>query len=156
MTDSAKNEPLDDPEVMFLPLATRPSSAWRDLDAGVFARRIPDFLHQVLNQGQVGPSAMLELQSTAAGEPATWVQMDTAPSREEAFDLLPADLEVLAVVTGDIAPTEGGLEVEFHVEFGKAVVQSRCGRRQGMHRREIAGLQVEVQRVPRFEFAQPR
>lgn len=115
MTDFAKNEPLDDPEVMFLPLATRLSNAWQGLEPGVYARRIPDFIHQVLNQGQIGPSAMLELQSTAPDEPATWVQMDVAPSREESFELLPADLDVLAVVTGDIAPTEGGLEVEFHV-----------------------------------------
>lgn len=109
------DEPLDAPEVMFLPMATRRGEAWRDLDAGVFARRIPDFVHQVLNQGQPGPSAMLELQSTVEGEPATWVQLDTPPERDDAFDLLPADLDVRALVTGEIAPTEGGLRVEFVV-----------------------------------------
>ena len=55
------HDDLDDPEVMFLPLAAAAGEGWHGLDAGVLARRIPDFVHQVLNQGQIGPSAMLEL-----------------------------------------------------------------------------------------------
>lgn len=104
-----------DPEVMFLPLSAIGGGQWHGLDAGVFGRRIPDFVHQVLNQGQAGPTAMLELQSTAEDGPVTWVQMDTAPDHDEAFDLLPGDLDVRAVVTGEVAATEGGLRVEFHV-----------------------------------------
>ena len=68
------NMPNDEPgpEVMFLPLATAATQAWRGLPPAVFARRIPDFLRQVLNDGQNGPTALLELQSSAPGEPVAW------------------------------------------------------------------------------------
>ncbi len=106
---------LEEPEVMFLPLAAAPGEAWRGLEAGVFARRLPDFVHQVLNQGQAGPTAMLELQTTSDAGPITWVQMDAPPDHDDAFDLIPPELDVRAVVTGEIAPVDGGLRVEFHV-----------------------------------------
>lgn len=106
---------LDDPEVMFLPLAAATGDGWRDLDAGVFARRIPDFVHQVLNQGQAGPTAMLELQTTSDEGPVTWVALESSPEHDEAFDLVPAQLDVRAVVSGEIAPVDGGLRIEFHV-----------------------------------------
>lgn len=104
-----------DPEVMFLPLAAATGEAWHGLDAAVFARRIPDFLHQVLNQGQIGPTAMLELQTTAEHGPVTWVRLEAPPERDEAWSLLPAELDVRAIVTGEVAPTESGLRLEFHV-----------------------------------------
>ncbi len=114
------NDPddLGDPEVMFLPLAVGESDdgdAPADFDLGLFARRVPDFVHQVLNEGQVGPTAMLELQTSADRGPVTWVRLDEAPDREEAFDLVPDDLDVRAVVSGELVPVEGGLHVEFHV-----------------------------------------
>ncbi|MBL8748197.1 MAG: hypothetical protein JNK78_03490 [Planctomycetes bacterium] len=116
MTDPIRSDgPRDDPEVMFLPLATRRGEAWSGLDAGVFGRRIPDFVHQVLNQGQVGPSAMLELQSTADNGPVTWVQFDGAPDREDAMEMLPDELDVRAVVTGEIEAEDTTLRIEFHV-----------------------------------------
>ena len=87
MTDKSDSQhDLDDPEIMFLPLAAVAGDGWHGLDAGVFARRIPDFVHQVLNQGQVGPSAMLELQTASESGPVTWVEMETAPDRDEAFE----------------------------------------------------------------------
>lgn len=109
------NDEFRDPEVMFLPLAATPSEVWGDLDPGVVARRIPDFVHQVLNQGQVGPTAMLELQTAADSGPVTWVQLDSPPDRDEAFDLMPHQLLVRAVVSGEIEPVDGGLRLEFHV-----------------------------------------
>ncbi|MCA9542645.1 MAG: hypothetical protein KC620_27300, partial [Myxococcales bacterium] len=60
---SEAHDEFADPEVMFLPLAALDGGDWRGLDPGVVARRIPDFVHQVLNQGRVGPTAMLELQT---------------------------------------------------------------------------------------------
>ncbi|MBL9077366.1 MAG: tetratricopeptide repeat protein [Planctomycetes bacterium] len=125
-------EPTDDfdPEVMFLPLAAAPGEAWRDLDAGVFARRIPDFVHQVLNQGQVGPTAMLELQTAAEQGPVRWVQLEAPPDRDEAFELLPDDLDVRAVVTGEVLPLEDALRIEFHVyrdEDGDELVTEKIG-----------------------------
>ena len=104
-----------DPDVMFLPLAAEPGDGWGTLDAGVLARRIPDFVHQVLNQGRAGPTAMLELQTAADSGPVTWVQLDTPPDHEDAFDLMPSEVNVHAVVSGQISPTEGGLNLEFHV-----------------------------------------
>ena len=60
MTDQGDtHSEFGDPNVMFLPLAAVPSEAWGTRDPGVVARRIPDVVHQVLNQGQVGPPAML-------------------------------------------------------------------------------------------------
>lgn len=112
---------LDTPEVMFLPLAVRPKASWSGgdpwsgMDIEVLARRLPDFVHQVLNQGQVGPTALLELQTSGGGEAATWLRLDAPPDREEAFELLPGDLDVRAIVVGEIAPRDNGLFVEFHV-----------------------------------------
>ncbi|MEC8651468.1 MAG: hypothetical protein VXY92_02810, partial [Planctomycetota bacterium] len=115
------NDPSDihgepgEPEVMFLPLAALPSEEWGGYDAGVVARRIPDFVHQMINQGQAGPTGMLELQSAADSGPVTWVQLDAPPDREEAFELMPPQLAVRAVVSGEIEPTERGLHLEFHI-----------------------------------------
>jgi tetratricopeptide (TPR) repeat protein len=111
---SVPDLPLD-PEVMFLPLAAVPGEAWRGLDAAMFARRIPDFLHQVLNEGQIGPTAMLELQTANEDRPVAWVHLEAPPDREEAFAFLPPELDVRAVVSGEVAPVEGGLRFEFHV-----------------------------------------
>lgn len=109
------HDEFGDPEVMFLPLAAVPGDGWGTLDPGVVARRIPDFVHQVLNQGQIGPTAMLELQTAAEMGPITWVQLDEPPDHEEAFDLMPDEVNVHSVVTGQVAPVEGGLHLEFHV-----------------------------------------
>jgi hypothetical protein len=108
------DEPID-PEVMFLPMAAGPSTLWGEVDPGVFARRVPDFIHQVLNQGQIGPTAMLELQTAADSGPVTWVQLEAAPDRDEAFELLPGEVSVRAIVCGEITPVDGGLRFEFHV-----------------------------------------
>lgn len=121
---------LDDPEVMFLPMAAAPGEAWGKLDPGVFARRIPDFVHQVLNQGQVGPTAMLELQSSADNGPVRWVQLEAPPDRDEAFELLPDELDVRAIVTGEILPLDDTLRIEFHVfrdEEGDEYVTEKIG-----------------------------
>ncbi len=109
------NDGLSGPEVMFLPLAATPSAAWGDLDPGVVSRRIPDFVHQVLNQGQAGPTAMLELQTASDEGPVTWVQLEEPPDRDEAFELMPPQLFLSAVVSGEVEPVEGGLRLEFHV-----------------------------------------
>ena len=110
----APNDPVG-PEVMFLPLAVTTAEGWNGLDPATYARRLPDFVHQVLNEGHAGPSAMLELQSTTEDGPVRWVQFDAPPERDDAFDLLPPGLEVRAIVTGEVEPTAGGLRVEFHV-----------------------------------------
>ena len=100
MSDPAGSDPL--PEVMFLPLAVPQEQGFGDLDPGMLARRIPDFVHQVLNQGQAGPTGVLEVQSPPEEGPVVWVVMDAPPDPEEAFDLLPDNAEVRAVVTGEL------------------------------------------------------
>lgn len=109
------HDEFGEPEVMFLPLAAVPGDSWGTHDPGIIARRIPDFVHQVINQGQVGPTAMLELQTAPDNGPITWVQLDSPPERDEAFDLMPPELDVHAIVSGEVAPVEGGLSLEFHV-----------------------------------------
>ncbi|MFM1873818.1 MAG: Tetratricopeptide repeat [Planctomycetota bacterium] len=108
------NDDVDLPEVMFLPMAVHPKAALEGVDLEVLARRLPDFVHQVLNQGQSVPTAMLELQTSGEGG-ATWLRLDAPPDREEAFELVPDDVDVRAVVVGEIAPRDNGLFVEFHV-----------------------------------------
>ncbi len=103
---------LGEPEVMFLPMAALPGE-WGSLDVAVLARRIPDFIHQVLNQGHIGPTAMLELQTTSENGPVTWARLEAPPDRDDAFAMLPEDLEVRAVVTGELAMVEAGLRLEF-------------------------------------------
>ncbi|MSR38896.1 MAG: tetratricopeptide repeat protein [Planctomycetes bacterium] len=107
------------PEVMFLPLAVPNESGFGELDFGVLARRIPDFVHQVLNQGRIGPTGVLEVQSPPEEGPVTWVVMDAPPEPDDAFDLLPEAAEVRAVVTGELVVVAKGLRVEFHVYFAE-------------------------------------
>lgn len=103
-------EPFE-PEVMFLPLAVG-AGDWGGLDAGVYARRIPDFFHQILNQGSNGPTALLELQSSVDNGPVGWLHLESVPDRDEAYAMLPDDIDVDVVVAGEIAPVEGGLRIE--------------------------------------------
>jgi tetratricopeptide (TPR) repeat protein len=103
------------PEVMFVPLALTPGDAWHGLARACYARRIPDFLHQVLNQGHPGPTAMLELQSAVGDGPVDWVVIDAPPDRDDAFAMMPNGLEVRAIVTGQISASDGNLHVEFCV-----------------------------------------
>ena len=115
MTERPEPAGLHDPEVMFLPLAVTQGDAWHGLDRVVFARRIPDFLHQVLNQGNAGPTAMLELQTATGDGPVSWVHLESPPDRDEAFGFVPDDLDVRAVVTGEVAVVDGNLRLEFIV-----------------------------------------
>jgi tetratricopeptide (TPR) repeat protein len=85
----------------------------------MLARRIPDFVHQVLNQCQGGPTGMLEVQSPPDEGPVGWVVLDAPPEPEEAFQLVPEGDDVRAVVTGELSPLEGAVHVEFHVYFGE-------------------------------------
>ena len=113
----ASNRSLDDlldPDVMFLPLAAA-AGDWGDRDPALIARRVPDFVHQLLNRGQPGPTAMLELQTVTGDGPVTWVRLDAPPERDDAFEMLPPELDVRAVVTGEVAPVEGALRFEFVV-----------------------------------------
>ena len=50
-----------EPDVYFLPLALPEPKQFPGLDVGVVCRRIPDFLHQLINHGKAGPIGMLEL-----------------------------------------------------------------------------------------------
>jgi len=116
--------PEDDlmaPDVMFVPLVAAPDEDWSEhdvgaeLDPGVLARRLPDFVHQVLNQGDPGPTAMLELQTDVGDEPVRWLRLTAVPDREDLFDLMPAGLDIRAIVSGEVAPTDAGIRVEFRV-----------------------------------------
>ncbi|MFY9344523.1 MAG: hypothetical protein WAT39_18665, partial [Planctomycetota bacterium] len=103
------------PEVMFVPLAWAPGESWAGLERATWARRLPDFLHQVLNQGHAGPTAMLELQTANGDGPVTWVHVDQVPERDDAFALMPDGLDVRAVVTGEVSAADGNLQLEFCV-----------------------------------------
>ena len=105
------------PDVMFLPLAAIEAESFGDLDAGLLARRIPDFVHQLLNQGQHGPTGMLEVQTSPDEGPVDWVRLDEPLSSDEAFDMLPQGDRSRAVVGGTLQRSGDQLQVEFHVFF---------------------------------------
>ena len=105
------------PDVMFLPLAAIEAESFGELDGGLLARRIPDFVHQLLNQGQHGPTGMLELQTAPDEGPVDWVHLDEPLSSDEAFDMLPAGDRSRAVVGGTVQRAGDQLQVEFHVFF---------------------------------------
>ena len=52
-------------------------------EAAVLARRVPDFLHYLLNDGRPGPTGMLEVHSPPGDEPVQWVTLRSTPSAEE-------------------------------------------------------------------------
>lgn len=124
------------PDVMFLPFAVVGEERWHAAggpevpNPGLVARRLPDFVHQLLNQGEGGPTAMLELQTDADDGPVKWMRFEEIPDRDDVFELMPSGLDVRAVVTGEIELAETGLRVEFHVfrnEPGDDAVSERIG-----------------------------
>ena len=97
------------------------------LDPWVLARRVPDFLHQLINQGETGPTGMLEVQ-TPPGEdaPVGWARFENPPEPEHAFAMLPEDCSsVRTVITGTIGMDHEGLAIELQIhnkeDLGPAV-----------------------------------
>jgi tetratricopeptide (TPR) repeat protein len=103
------------PDVFLLPFAVSNPDEFGDLDAGVVSRRIPDFLHQILNHGDIGPTGLLEIQSPPEDGPVRWIVLRAPPSPEDAFGLLPDEETARAVVTGRIEADAAGFWVEVYV-----------------------------------------
>jgi tetratricopeptide (TPR) repeat protein len=118
-----KELPGAGPDVFLLPLAVPEPARFVDLDPGVVARRIPDFLQQMLNHGGHGPAALLEIQTPPDDGPVGWVVLHESPDAESAFELLPDGHEARAVVTGTVAMDESGaaLRVELHVHDAQSL-----------------------------------
>ncbi|GAB4136437.1 MAG: hypothetical protein Fur0037_00970 [Planctomycetota bacterium] len=137
------------PEVMFLPLAAVGIEGLEGLDAGVLCRRLPDFVHQALNQGHAGPTGMLEVQSPPEEGPTRWVSFDAVPTAEEAFDLLPEGESVSAVVSGELSEFDGKLHVEFHCFFVEDLDEQRSSKIGGVIPADdpLAGLLPLVSRL---------
>lgn len=111
-------EPVDQfPEIFFLPLAVAEPDAFEVHDPGVLARRIPDFVQQLVNQGQPGPAAMLEVQSGES--PVQWELLREPPDADQAFRLVPAEEAVRVVVFGTLAAEKGGYRVELTAVHGE-------------------------------------
>ena len=114
----------DGPEIFFLPLAVADAAqvtASIGVPAETLARRIPDFVHQMLNGLDSIPTGMLEVQTPADESPVRWVVFEEPPEPEDAFDLLPDDEEPKAVVLGTLEAIEGGLQVIFSVHRADAL-----------------------------------
>lgn len=112
------SQPYSDPDVFFLPLAVKNATRPKGLSPWVLARRIPDFLHQVINQGESGPTGMLEVQTPPDGEhPVEWVCMEEMVPAEEAFAMLPPTAKVRAVLTGRLELRDESLAVEMVVHI---------------------------------------
>lgn len=112
------SQPYSDPDVFFLPLCVKDPGQLAGLSPWVLARRIPDFLHQVINRGENGPTGMLEVQTPPDGEhPVEWVRMAEMIPADEAFGMLPPSAEVRAVLTGGLQLSDEGLLVEMVVHI---------------------------------------
>lgn len=154
--DPIRDEEVDDfehmPEVMMLPLAVPEEDGFGGMDSGVLSRRIPDFVHRVLNRGRVGPTGMLEVQTPPEEGPVLWVVMDLAPDPDEAFSLLPPDSDVRAIVTGEVSPAPDGLRVEFHVYFEEDSDERATNKVGGVMRHEhaVADLLQLTRRLARL------
>lgn len=111
--------PLARPDVFMLPLAVPDPAAVRRLgfDPGVLSRRLPDFLHQIVNQGDCGPTGMVEIQTPPDELPVRWAELAELPEPEEAFDLLPDGEIARALVLGVLRVGGEGLSIELHVHF---------------------------------------
>ena len=103
------------PDVFFLPLAVHETDEKAPLDPAVLARRIPDFLHQMINQGQPGPTAMLEVQSPPDEGPVRWEVLENPPDPEDAFAMMPEGDPVRAAVLGALQVTGDHLLLSFEV-----------------------------------------
>jgi len=111
-------QPYFDPDVFFLPLAVKNPAKLEGMSPWVLARRIPDFLHQVINQGESGPTGMLEVQTPPDGEhPVEWVRMVEMVPADEAFAMLPPTAKVRAILTGSLELCEGRLAIEMVVHM---------------------------------------
>lgn len=115
-------------DVFFLPLAVPAPDAISALalDPGVLGRRIPDFLHQLVNQGDPVPTGMLEVQSPGDGQPVRWVEFRELPDPEDAFELLPDGQIARAVVLGMLRSDGKDLLLEVHVHLAEDF-EEPCG-----------------------------
>ena len=116
-----------EPDVFFLPLAVGAPTRFNGLDPWVLARRIPDFLHQLINQGEAGPTGMLEVQTPPGqGDTVDWKRFKNPPEPRHAFAMLPDDCSsVRAVIAGKIGMDHEGLAIELQIhneeDLGPAV-----------------------------------
>lgn len=115
-------------DVFLLPLAVADPEGVNafGFDPGVLSRRIPDFLHQLVNQGDPVPTGMLEIQSPVDGEVVKWVEFREPPDPEDAFDLLPDDHVARAVVLGILEVEADNLVIELHVHLAEDMGASCC------------------------------
>jgi len=95
-----------EPDIYFLPLALPEPKQFAGLDVGVLCRRIPDFLHQLINHGEPGLIGLLEIQPPLLEDP-----LDAA----DAFAMVPAGEEPHGVVTGALNTGHEGFELEMRV-----------------------------------------
>lgn len=108
-------------DVFLLPLAVADDAAFANLglDAGVLSRRIPDFLHQIINQGDAVPTGMVEIQTPAGSQPVQWVEFRDPLDADEGFELLPEGYCARALVLGTLAVDGDQLAVELRVHFAE-------------------------------------
>jgi tetratricopeptide (TPR) repeat protein len=106
-------------DVFMLPLAVAVPEAVQNLgvDAWLLSRRVPDFLHQMINQGDAAPTAMVEVQTEAGTSPPQWVQFASPPPAEECFEMLPPGYVARALVVGTLSAAGEDLAVELRVYF---------------------------------------
>ncbi|MEZ5990617.1 MAG: hypothetical protein R3F30_16185 [Planctomycetota bacterium] len=105
------------PGILFLPLADLTKATGLGLPAGVLARRIPDFLCLLLNEGmdedRVGMLEVREAddQGMPTGE---WVQLDEVPETEEVLELLPEGVYEVAVF-GSLRHEQGRIRLVLNI-----------------------------------------
>jgi tetratricopeptide (TPR) repeat protein len=95
-------EPVLVPDVFLLPLAVPEVLDHPGLDAGLLARRLPDFLHQLLNGVRGQQVGMLEIQPPPGATRERWVTLSEPPEPDEVFPMFADDEPVRAIVGGTL------------------------------------------------------
>ncbi len=111
------------PDVFLLPFAVPAAIDIDGIDAGVLARRLPDFLNQLLNGMGGSRVGMLEIQPPPDDTGATprWITLSEPPEPEDVFPMFEDGDQVRAIVTGSLRHEEEHLVLDLGVHFAPDV-----------------------------------
>ena len=128
MNRSDMGHRVDEPDVLLMPFAVPEGLGDVPIDDGILARRIPDFLHHLLNGGLRhgsggGPTSMLEVQSPPDDGPAHWVTLTDPPEPEDVFRMLGGEA-VRALVTGTLRSRGSQLILDLNIHFAPEPVDT--------------------------------
>ncbi|MEM7199268.1 MAG: tetratricopeptide repeat protein [Planctomycetota bacterium] len=112
--------PAIEPEIFFLPLSVPNADEFdgpNEPEPGILSRRLPHLLHLMLNDGDSGPTGLLEVHSPPDDGPPHWVTLQEPVDPRDALSLLPDESSVRAIVTGVLQSVPDALLVELSIHL---------------------------------------